>query len=89
MKNIKDELQRIILGHEPVGQANQLKKIQRFLRSNAETSLATKKQQRFKSEETAALLTFAGQEPGQILILDSCLLILTKGTVPGQNNSKI
>jgi len=62
MKNIKDELQRIILGHEPAGETSQLKKIQRFLRSNAETSLATKKQQRFKSEETAALLTFAGQE---------------------------
>jgi len=44
MKNIKDELQHIILGHEPTGQANQLKKTQRFLRSNAETSFATKKQ---------------------------------------------
>ena len=61
MKKIKDELQHIILGHEPTGQTSQLKKIQRFLRSNAETSLAIKKQQRFKSEETAALLTFAGQ----------------------------
>ncbi|MDB5152127.1 MAG: hypothetical protein JWR54_878 [Mucilaginibacter sp.] len=62
MKNIKDELQHIILGHEPTGQASQLKKIQRFLRSNAETSFAAKKQQRFKSEETTTLLAFAEQE---------------------------
>jgi hypothetical protein len=62
MKNIKDELQHIILGHEPAGQASQLKKIQRFLRSDAETSFASEKQQRFKSEETAALLAFAEQE---------------------------
>jgi hypothetical protein len=62
MKNIKDELQHIILGHEPTGQASQLKKTQRFLRSNAETSFAAKKQQRFKSEETTTLLAFAEQE---------------------------
>ena len=62
MKNIKDELQHIILGHEPAGQASQLKKIQRFLRSNAETSFATEKQQRFKSEETATILAFAERE---------------------------
>lgn len=62
MKNIKDELQHIILGHEPTGQASQLKKTQRFLRSNAETSLATEKQQRFKSEETTTLIAFAEQE---------------------------
>ncbi|WP_426668688.1 hypothetical protein ACPPVU_20950 [Mucilaginibacter sp. McL0603] len=62
MKNIKDELQHIILGHEPAGQASQLKKIQRFLRPDAETSFASEKQQRIKSEETAALLGFAEQE---------------------------
>ncbi|HMG07317.1 MAG TPA: hypothetical protein VK609_02345 [Mucilaginibacter sp.] len=62
MKNIKDELQHIILGHEPAGQASQLKKIQRFLRSDAETSFASEKQRRFKSEETAARLAFAEQE---------------------------
>jgi hypothetical protein len=60
MKNIKDELQHIILGHEPAGQANQLKKVQCFLRSNAKTSFATEKQQWPKSEETAALVAFAG-----------------------------
>lgn len=62
MKNIKDELQHIILGHEPIGQAGKLQKIQRFLRSNAETSFSTEKQQRFKSEEAPALIAFAEQE---------------------------
>src|ERR1700758_2880970 len=61
MKNIKDELQHIILGDEPTGQTSHLKKIQRFLRSNAETSFATEKQQRLKSEETALLIAFAEQ----------------------------
>ncbi len=61
-ENIKDELQHIILGHEPAGQASKLQKAQRFLRSNAETGFATKKQQRFKSEETTAILAFAEQE---------------------------
>ena len=62
MENIKDELQHIILGHEPAGQASQLKKIQRFLRTDAETSRSTEKQQRLKSEETATILAFANQE---------------------------
>ena len=62
MKNIKNELQRIILGDEPAGQASQLKKVQRFLRSNAETSFVAEKQQQFKSKEAAALLAFAERE---------------------------
>lgn len=62
MENIKDELQHIILGHEPAGQASQLKKIQRFLRTDAETSRPTENQQRLKSEETATILAFANQE---------------------------
>ncbi len=62
MKNIKDELQHIILGHEPTGHTNQLKKIQCFLRSNAKAGLTTEKQQQFKSEETAALIAFAKKE---------------------------
>jgi hypothetical protein len=45
MKSIKDELQHIILGDEPAGQAGQLKKVQCFLRSNAETSFTIEKQQ--------------------------------------------
>ncbi len=62
MKSIKDELQNIILGDEPVGKASKLKKVQSFLRTNAATGLAIEKQQHFKSEETAALLAFAEQE---------------------------
>jgi hypothetical protein len=62
MKNIKDELQNIILGDEPTGQANKLKKIQCFLRSDAATSLAAKKHQHDKNKETAILLAFAERE---------------------------
>ncbi|TWI95859.1 hypothetical protein JN11_04134 [Mucilaginibacter frigoritolerans] len=62
MKNIKDELQHIILGDEPAGQASKLKKVQRFLRSDEETSFAIEKQQWFKSKETTALLAFAEKE---------------------------
>jgi hypothetical protein len=62
MKNIKDELQHIIFGHEPVGHASQLQKIQRFLRANAETGISGEKQQRVKSEETTALVTYCRRE---------------------------
>ena len=62
MNKIKDELQRIIFGNGPDGQKSQLKKVQRFLRTNAGTSLAAEKQQQFKSEETPRLLAFAQQE---------------------------
>ncbi|SEO99293.1 hypothetical protein [Mucilaginibacter sp. OK283] len=62
MKPIKDELQNIILGDEPAGQASKLKKVQSFLRSNASTSLTAKEQQRIKSKETAALLIFGERE---------------------------
>ena len=59
MKNIKDELQDIIFGDGPIGQADKLKKVQRFLRSNEEPGFVIEKQQCFKSKETAALLAFA------------------------------
>jgi len=62
MKNIKDELQNIILGDEQVGSGSQLKKIQNFLRGYAETSVSSEKQQRFKDEETAALIAFATEQ---------------------------
>jgi len=62
MNKIKDELQRIIFGNGPDGQTSQLKKVQRFLNTNAETSFAAEKQRRFKSEETAKLLAFAELE---------------------------
>ena len=59
MKNVKDELQHIILGDEPVGRGNQLKKTQSFLRANEKTSFKLEKQQHLKSEETTALINFA------------------------------
>ena len=62
MKNIKDELQHIILGDEPAGKASQLKKVQCFLRRSAQASFTNQKRQRLKSEEAATLLAFAKQE---------------------------
>ena len=63
MKNIKDELQNIILGDEQIGTDSQLKKAQSFLRGYAGASILSEKQQHFKDEETAALVAFA-TEPG-------------------------
>ncbi|HEY4326788.1 MAG TPA: hypothetical protein VGN20_22570 [Mucilaginibacter sp.] len=62
MRNIKDELQNIILGDESVGASGQLKKVQIFLRGNAETGVGTQNQQRLKSEEAAELIRFASRE---------------------------
>ncbi len=61
MKNVKDELQNIILRDEQTGSISQLKKAQNFLRGYAEASISAEKQQRFKNEETAALINFAEQ----------------------------
>ena len=62
MKNIKDELQHVIFGNEPFGDTNALKKIQKFLRKNARTSINTQKKQYFKSEEAIKLIAFAKNE---------------------------
>jgi len=62
MKNVKDELQNIVLGDEQIGPDSRLKKAQNFLRGYAEASLPIEKQQRFKDKETAALITFATEE---------------------------
>lgn len=62
MNSIKHELQNIIFGDEPVGGANQLKKVQVFLRGYAEASITAQKQQRLKSEETAELIIFAQRQ---------------------------
>lgn len=62
MNKIKNELQNIICSDEPFGEKSQLKKVQHFLRRNAQASSGIEKQQRLKSEETAALLTFAREE---------------------------
>jgi hypothetical protein len=61
MRDIKYELQYIILGDGPAGQSDKLKKNQAFLRANAGTGIAIEKKQYFKSEE-AALVVFAQQE---------------------------
>ena len=60
MKNIKDELQYIILRDGSVGETSQLKKTQSFLRGYAQANFLPEKQQQFKSEETSAILAFAG-----------------------------
>ena len=62
MKNIKDELQHIILRDEQVGRTSHLKKVQTFLRRHAETGSPAQNQKRFKSEETAELINFARRE---------------------------
>ena len=62
MKNIKDELQNIILGDDQNGTGGQLKKAQSFLRRYAQASIPTKKHQHFKNEEAAALIAFAKEE---------------------------
>ena len=62
MKNIKDELQHIILGDEPFGQRSTLKKAQSFLRGYAQASLDNQEQQYIKSKEAEAILVFAQEE---------------------------
>jgi len=62
IKDIKNELQNIIRADEPFGTESQLKKTQNFLRRNAETGAGAQKQQYLKSEEAAALTTFANAE---------------------------
>lgn len=62
MISIKDELQHIILGNEPIGQGSQLKKTQTFLRRYAQASLRAERQQYLKDQETEAILVFAENE---------------------------
>lgn len=62
MKDIKYELQNIILGDGPPGQPGELKKVQTFLRANAGTGITVEKQQYLKSKEAAALVVFAKAE---------------------------
>lgn len=62
MRNIKDELQNIVLRDGSVSEASQLKKTQAFLRGYAETGFIVKKQQQFKDEETAVIVAYAARE---------------------------
>lgn len=62
MKNIRDELQNIIIGNGQDGQISQLKKIQNFLRGNANAGSKSEEQKRFKSEEESLLIDYALKE---------------------------
>lgn len=62
MKNLKDELQHIIIADGQVGHTSQLKKTQDFLRRNAETGFGIKKHKYLKSEEEISLIAFAHKE---------------------------
>ena len=62
MKNIKDELQNIIIGDGSLGSTSQLKEVQNFLRRNEKASIRSKKQKYLKSEETIGLINFATEK---------------------------
>ena len=59
MLEIKNELQSIIFGNEQIGNANQLKTIQNFLRRNAEISYGGSDKKSIKREEEKSILSFA------------------------------
>lgn len=61
MKDIKNELQNIILRDGPIGSSSKLKQVQHFLRENANTSQGIEKQEYFKGEEEKCLIDFATQ----------------------------
>jgi hypothetical protein len=62
MKNIKDELQNIIIGNGQDGFSSQLKKIQDFLRGNANASSKPEEQKHLKSKEKSLLIDYALKE---------------------------
>jgi hypothetical protein len=62
MKQIKDELQSIIIGNGQDGQNSQLKKVHNFLRGNAQASTELEEQKHLKSEEESLLIDFALKE---------------------------
>ena len=62
MKHIKDELQNIIIGNGQDGQSSQLKKIQDFLRGNANAGSKLEEQKYLKSEEESLLIDYALRE---------------------------
>ncbi|MDR1584968.1 MAG: hypothetical protein LBS07_02170 [Prevotellaceae bacterium] len=68
--SIKDELQCIILGNEYVGNANQLKIVQNFLRGNAQISYGSQDKKFVKRQEEKYLINFAETNnlfyPGEI-----------------------
>jgi len=62
VKNIKDELQNIIIGDGQTGNTSQLKKTQNFLRRNAQTGIRIENKKFIKSEEEVILIEFARRE---------------------------
>ncbi len=55
--NIKDELQNILSGKNPVGGGNVIKTIANYLRRSQVTSKLAQTDKRYKKEETEKLLT--------------------------------
>ncbi len=62
MKQIKDELQTIIIGNGQDGFTSKLKKVHNFLRGNAKTGSKPEEQKHIKSEEKQLLIDFAKRE---------------------------
>ena len=62
MKHIKYELQSIIIGNGQDGQSSKLKKIQDFLRGNANAGSKPEEQKHLKSEEESLLIDLAKKE---------------------------
>lgn len=61
MKDIKNELQNIILRDGPIGSSSKLNRVQHFLKENATPSQEIEKQKYFKGEEEKCLIDFATQ----------------------------
>ena len=62
MSEIKNELQSIILGNEQIGNANQLKTMQNFLRRNAEIDYRSSDKKSVKREEEKSILSFVSSQ---------------------------
>lgn len=58
MKNIKNELQDLVLGNESIGHSESVKKAQIFLRRYAQANTNTSKEKHFKNQEEEALSDF-------------------------------
>jgi len=59
MKQIKYELQSIIIGNGQDGSTSKLEKVHSFLRTNAQTGAEFENKERLKSEEESLLIAFA------------------------------
>lgn len=75
MKQIKDELQTIIIGNGQNGFTSQLKKVHNFLRGNEKTGSKLEEQKYLKSEEEQLLIGFAQRENLMKLLMPRWILI--------------